>query len=75
MENIKRSGFESAYCFYVIVFLLFALIFSLFVNRDGLLFELENGKPKLILLTHGETFWLLFSVVSRGNSHTLFFSH
>lgn len=26
----------------------------LFMNRDGLLFELENGKPRLILLRHGE---------------------
>lgn len=24
-------------------------------NRDGLLFELENGKPKLILLSAGES--------------------
>ncbi|XP_073323519.1 coiled-coil domain-containing protein 66 isoform X2 [Pagrus major] len=36
-----------------VMFLLFALIFPLLVNRDGLLFELENGKPKLILLSHG----------------------
>ncbi|XP_076600222.1 coiled-coil domain-containing protein 66 isoform X2 [Chaetodon auriga] len=37
----------------VVVFLLFSLMFPLSVNRDGLLFELENGKPKLILLSHG----------------------
>lgn len=34
-------------------------------NRDGLLFELENGKPKLILLSHGETHHV-FNLLYRG---------
>lgn len=31
------------------------LNFTVFESRDGLLFELENGKPKLILLSGGKS--------------------
>lgn len=53
-----QSAFHS-----VIMLLLFTLLFCVFVNRDGLLFELENGKPKLIVLSHGEfSTYLLFTL-------------
>lgn len=55
-----------------VLFPLFALMFPLCVNRDGLLFELENGKPKLILLNHGETSQLYDLLLSREISHNYF---
>lgn len=55
-----------------VLFPLFALMFPLCVNRDGLLFELENGKPKLILLNHGETSQLYDLLLSWEISHNYF---
>lgn len=60
VETVGSVGaVQLQYNFWCLLCFFCALIGVVFVNRDGLLFELENGKPKLILLSHGETFKLL----------------